>query len=128
MVAQNHKGAGHHACRGAFVLSRARYAIHAHPPIPARELAHKSRWPCVRRQRALPCRAMTREDVHTCHAECPCQSGGEPRPDFIAAERCLPIPGFGRFVAAAVADTGGSMTEEEFGATSEALCAQVAGP
>jgi hypothetical protein len=22
-------------------------------------------------------------NIHTCHAECPCQTGGQPRPDFI---------------------------------------------
>jgi hypothetical protein len=24
------------------------------------------------------------ESIHTCHAECPCHTGGEPMPDFIA--------------------------------------------
>ena len=27
--------------------------------------------------------------VHTCHADCPCQHGGEPRPDFLPAEGSL---------------------------------------
>lgn len=26
------------------------------------------------------------DDVHTCHAECPCQTGGEPPPDFLPVE------------------------------------------
>lgn len=26
------------------------------------------------------------DDVHTCHDECPCQTGGEPARDFAAAE------------------------------------------
>lgn len=30
-------------------------------------------------------------DVHTCHAECPCQTGGEPMSDFLAMP---PTPGF----------------------------------
>lgn len=30
--------------------------------------------------------------VHTCHAECPCHTGGKPRPDFIKAEGSL-LPG-----------------------------------
>jgi hypothetical protein len=29
------------------------------------------------------------DDIHTCSAECPCQTGGEPRPDFIAVEGSL---------------------------------------
>jgi hypothetical protein len=29
------------------------------------------------------------EGVHTCHAECPCQSGGEPTPDFLRVEASL---------------------------------------
>ena len=31
----------------------------------------------------------TEHDVHTCHAECPCQTGGEPTPDFLAVEGSL---------------------------------------
>lgn len=26
------------------------------------------------------------EQVHTCHAECPCHTGGEPAPDFTPGE------------------------------------------
>ncbi len=29
------------------------------------------------------------DPVHTCHAECPCHTGGEPRQDFIAVEGSL---------------------------------------
>jgi hypothetical protein len=29
-------------------------------------------------------------DVHTCHSECPCQTGGEPTRDFAPAEGWLP--------------------------------------
>jgi hypothetical protein len=31
-------------------------------------------------------------DVHTCHADCPCQHGGEPLEDFSPAEGSL-LPG-----------------------------------
>ena len=27
--------------------------------------------------------------VHTCHAECPCHHGGQPRPDFLPVEGSL---------------------------------------
>lgn len=26
------------------------------------------------------------DPVHTCHADCPCQTGGAPRPDFLPVE------------------------------------------
>ena len=34
------------------------------------------------------------EGVHTCHAECPCQTGGEPRPDFLPVEGAIPFLGW----------------------------------
>ena len=36
------------------------------------------------RDEALRQRMVARTpNIHTCHADCPCQSGGEPMPDFI---------------------------------------------
>lgn len=34
------------------------------------------------------------EGVHTCHAECPCQTGGEPTPDFLPVEEAVPRIGW----------------------------------
>ena len=41
------------------------------------------------------------DPVHTCSERCPCQTGGEPRPDFIVVEGS-PIPAL--FLAAALRD------------------------
>lgn len=30
---------------------------------------------------------MPADELHTCHAECPCQTGGTPLPDFASATR-----------------------------------------
>lgn len=35
---------------------------------------------------------MSDTDVHTCHAECPCQTSGEPPKDFLPIEGSL-LPG-----------------------------------
>lgn len=47
-------------------------------------------WWCDNCRVATPIAAV--QEVHTCHAECPCQTGGEPRPDFLPIERSL-LPG-----------------------------------
>lgn len=35
---------------------------------------------------------MDDDRLHTCHAECPCHTGGEPTPDFLPIEGSL-MPG-----------------------------------
>lgn len=34
---------------------------------------------------------MSDTDVHTCHSQCPCHTGGEPMTDFLPVESFLPL-------------------------------------
>ena len=38
------------------------------------------------------------EDVHTCHDECPCRTGGEPMKDFLPVEGAVPVIGWAGYL------------------------------